>query len=57
MRLTYRLGGDERVSDFAVDWWQQAYQSGGWEFLQLEIRRQTDAQADHQLRSERDRIF
>ena len=42
---------------FAVDWPQQAYQSGGGEFLQLEIRRQTDAQADHRPRSERDRIF
>ena len=55
--LPHRLGSDGYAHDFAVDWPQQAYQSGGGEFLQLEIRRQTDAQADHHSRSERDRIF
>ena len=55
--LPHRLGSDEYAHDFAVDWPQQAYQSGGGEFLQLEIRRQTDAQADHRPRAERDHNF
>ena len=55
--LPQGLGSDEYAHDFAVDWPQQAYQSGGGEFLQLEIRRQTDAQADHRPRAERDHIF
>ena len=51
--LPYRLGSDGYAHDFAVDLPQQAYPSGDGEFLQFEIRRQTDAQADHRP----DRIF
>ena len=54
--LPHRLGSDGYARDFAVDWPQQAYQSGGEEFLQLEIRRQTDAQANYRPGSERRRL-
>jgi hypothetical protein len=47
---------DGYVCNFAVDWPQQAYQSSSWEFLKLEMRRHTDAQADHRPSSERNRI-